>query len=132
MIVIIKPYLKQNKIFEEYKNVSKEEKIIQVLKIIFLVLIIIFVSTFVFLIKYHWTAYLYLALFIIIMACYITIHILKSKIYIYTCPKCQHQFKISFFKDVTAYNAGNLSKILVCPHCGIKEVMKASVKKLKR
>lgn len=65
---------------------------------------------------------------VVVLVLYFTIHLLRSKIYVYTCPKCQHQFQISIGKDITSYNAQIGGKVLVCPKCGVKEVMKAKPK----
>lgn len=64
-----------------------------------------------------------------VLVLYCMIHLLHAKISIYTCPSCHQAFGISLWKDITAYNAKAGSKVLVCPHCGTKEVMESKQKK---
>ena len=106
---------------------NKKIKALNILKWIYLILIATFVLGFVFLIKYKIILYvlaIYLPLIIIL---YLTIHILRIKTYSYKCPICNHVFKISLGKDITSYNAGIGMKVLVCPKCNTKEVMKEVV-----
>lgn len=103
-------------------------KILRIIKWIYVILIAIFALGFIFIIKYQWCLYVLLSFFIVIISLYLIIHLLRSKIYIYTCPNCQHEFTISFIKDISAYNSSIGTKVLVCPKCSIKEVMKAKIK----
>ena len=109
---------------------QKKEKILNIIKIIYLALILIFVIGFflIFIIRHSWYIYMLIGFFVVIISLYLTIHIMRSKMYIYTCPNCNHHFSISVLKDITSYNSGIGTKVLVCPNCGTKEVMKAKLK----
>ncbi len=107
---------------------SKKEKALKIIKIIYLLLIIIFLVSFVFIIRYKWGVFLAIVGFISIIVLYFVIHFIHKKIYNYTCPSCHQSFQIDIFKDITSYNVGSNAKILICPYCKTKEVMKASLK----
>ena len=106
-----------------------KNKILKIIKWIYLAVIMIFVFGFIFIITYQWCLYVLLGFLIVVLSLYLTIHILRMKIYLYTFPKCHYEFQISFLKDITSYNAGIDAKVLVCPKCALKEVMKSKPRK---
>ncbi len=101
------------------------KKLINILKISLISLMLIFLISFIFLLQVNWGVYLIVSLLILIFVIYLLIHIFRSKTVIYKCKDCNCEFKISFVKDITSYNAGPNMKVLVCPNCNIKEVMKS-------
>lgn len=101
------------------------KKIINTLKFIFILLIVVLLISFVFIIRYNWGLYVTISLVVIILGLYLAIHILRSISLSYKCPKCNHNFKINFIKDITSFNAGIEAKVLICPKCKAKEVMKS-------
>lgn len=104
-------------------------KLINILKFTYLGLILVCLVSFVFLVRYTWGLILEISIVVLILVIYLLMHILRSITYSYKCPKCNHKFKINFIKDITAYNAAPGAKVLVCPKCGEKEVMKSVIEK---
>lgn len=109
---------------------ERKLQILTIIKIIYLTLILLFLIDFVLVLILQNMALLIVSIvmILIIISLYVAYHLLRVKIYQYQCPKCKHSFSISFVKDITSYNAGDSKKVLVCPNCNIKEIMKASVK----
>ena len=103
---------------------DKKIKLINILKLIYFALIVVFVLGFVFLIKYKIILYVLAVYLPLIIGLYLAIHILRIKTYSYKCPSCNHVFKISLSKDIMSYNSGIGMKVLICPKCNTKEVMK--------
>lgn len=101
----------------------KQDKAILVLKIIYFICICLFPILILLTILLKWPlriTFIYVGVVIIL---YLVVHIIHAKNYQYICPKCNKRFRISVFKDITAYNAKPGAKVLVCPNCGVKEVM---------
>ena len=44
-------------------------------------------------------------------------HLVRSLTIKYTCPKCQHKFKINMFKDTFSPRNNKGEKLVVCPSC---------------
>lgn len=42
----------------------------------------------------------------------------------YTCPNCNHHFRLRFFKDLFSKSGGKLGKKIKCPNCKEKNWMK--------
>lgn len=106
---------------------DKKIKLINILKLIYFALIFVFIVGFVFLIKFKIILYVLAIYLPLIIGLYFAIHILRIKTYSYKCPSCNHVFKISLSKDIVSYNSGIGMKVLVCPKCNTKEVMKEVV-----
>lgn len=99
------------------------EKRIRIVKWIYFIVICLSPITFLFTLVLAWPVWILAIYFGIVILLYIVIHIFRSIAYVYTCPACKAKFKISFMKDITAYNAKTGAKVLVCPTCGVKDVM---------
>lgn len=96
---------------------------------VYLISIVIFPAIGILLLVFQLSVWMIVVYLFYILALYLIIHLLHAKIYIYLCPSCRQEFSISLVKDITAYNAKAGAKVLVCPHCGTKEVMEAKQKK---
>ena len=107
---------------------NKKVKIINILKLIYVFLILLFIVGFIFLIKYKIILYILAIYLPLILGLYLAIHVLRIKTYSYKCPCCNHIFDISLTKDIMSYNSGIGTKVLVCPKCNTKEVMKETLK----
>lgn len=109
---------------------EKKSKILNVIKIVYLSIICLFIINFilVLILQKNWLLYTSIGLLMLVIVLYITIHIVHAKNYIYKCPKCGEEFKISFIKDITSYNAGVERKVLICSKCNTKEVMQGKIK----
>lgn len=105
-------------------------KLLNIIKLTYLSLILLFIINFilVLILQNKLLLYISLGLFGLIIILYIVYHIIRAKNYIYQCPKCKEEFKISFFNDITSYNAAQGKKVLVCPKCNVKEVMEGKIK----
>lgn len=99
-------------------------KTIKILRIILLILMLAFLISFAFILKYSWSIYLIIATLLAIFILYFTINYLRNKNISYICNNCNHQFKISLFQSITSLNASKNSKVLICPNCHIKDIMK--------
>lgn len=107
---------------------SKKELTLLILKICTLLLMVAFLISFVFLLRLKTVGLIISVIMIVIVfILYITMHIIRSKTYSYTCPKCTYKFEISPLKDITSFHAGEGARVLICPKCHIKEVMKPSL-----
>ena len=48
---------------------------------------------------------------------FLGMHLVRSLTITYTCPKCQHKFKINMFKDTFSSKNIKGEKLVVCPSC---------------
>lgn len=96
---------------------------------IYFISIVVFPITFILLLVYRLSIWIMLAYLVYVLVLYLIIHLLHAKIYVYVCPSCHQEFSISLWKDMSAYNAKTGAKVLICPHCGTKEVMESKQKK---
>lgn len=105
-------------------------KLLNIIKLVLLSLTMLFIINFVLVLIIQKNLLLYISLGLLVLTCalYVIYHILRAKNYIYKCPKCKEEFKISFFYDITSYNASLGKKVLVCPKCNVKEVMEGKIK----
>ena len=104
------------------------EKLLRLLKLLYMLCIVLAIIIFPISLFFKPLLYVTVVYVVLIFMFYFAIHILRSKIYEYTCPKCNHKFGISFTKDITSFNSGADSKVLVCPNCCVKEIMKQNLK----
>ncbi len=105
-----------------------KEKILNIIKFIYFILILISPITFIFTIVLAWPIWILGIYLGVVLAIYLMIHIIRVKTYVYICPKCNYEFGINILKDISSYNAKTGAKVLTCPNCNTKEVMQSKLK----
>ncbi len=107
---------------------NKKEKTLSIIKLLYILSMLVVVITLPLALILKPLLYVSLSFIGVVIVLYIIIHVLRSKYYEYTCPACKNKFSISFGTDITSFNSGVGTKVLVCPKCNTKEVMKQNLK----
>jgi DNA-directed RNA polymerase subunit RPC12/RpoP len=71
----------------------------------------------------------YIPFYLTIFILFALLIFLRSKHTAYLCKNCDHEFEISFWKDLISANVPLGKKLLKCPKCGFKDVQNFLVKK---
>lgn len=95
----------------------------QKIQFIFLCIMFILVVTNLALLAFFPSIYTILSFVLLIIIWFIGMHLIRSLLCKYRCPKCNHQFKINLIQDIFIRTVPSSGKNLVCPHCHEKNWM---------